>query len=168
MSSNLQQALEAAAKREQERVAKEVADAQIHIVTAMYSQGAAYTNLVILGGYASFFGLWQLTSQHLSKRQSLWAALLMLVSICIFVFFEVYKMSLTSHQTYKQAKLLSSPEARTDPNVLLKRLNDLQIIQEGQAAVSMLVWMLALALTVLFALSAVCVLVYAFISGLLQ
>lgn len=44
MTQNMQQLSEAAAKREQERVASEIADAQIRVVTAAYSQGAAYTN----------------------------------------------------------------------------------------------------------------------------
>ena len=166
MTQSMQQQIEAAAKREQERVAAEIADAQIRVVTAAYSQGAAYTNLIILGGYAGFFGLWQLTGQYLSKQQALWAALLMLTSLCIFILFEVYKMAFVSHQTFARAKLLNAPDARSDPNVLLKRLNDLQALQESQSVVSMRIWMLALASTVAFGLSAVGVLVYAFVTGL--
>jgi hypothetical protein len=167
-TGNLQQLLEAAAKREQERVAGELADAQIRIVTAAFGQGAAYTNLIILGAYAGFFGLWQLTEKYLHKQQALWAALLMLVSLAIFVLFEVYKMSLVSRQSYAKAQLLNSLEARSSPQVLLQKLHELELLQQGQAAVSMRVWMIALAATVAFGLSAALVLAYAFVAGLLQ
>lgn len=112
MTHNMQQLIEAAAKREQERVASELADAQLRVVTATFSQGAAYTNLITLGAYAGFFGLWQLTEKYISKPPALWAALLMLVSLAIFILFEVYKMSLVSRQSYEKAKLLNSPETR--------------------------------------------------------
>lgn len=167
-TGNLQQLLEGAAKREQERVASELADAQIRVVTAAFSQGAAYTNLITLGAYAGFFGLWQLTEKYISKQQALWAALLMLVSLCIFIMFEVYKMSFVSRQSFARAQLLNSREARSSPNVLLKKLNELEVLQQGQAAFSMRVWMVALAATVGFGLVAAGILVYAFVTGLLQ
>jgi hypothetical protein len=167
-TGKLQQQIEAAAKREQARVASDLADAQIRVVTAAFSQGAAYTNLITLGAYAGFFGLWQLTENYISKQQALWAALLILVSLCVFIMFEVYKMTFFSRQFFARAQLLNSPEARSNPNVLLQKLSELELLQQGQAAFSMRVWMVALATTVGFGVVAAGILAYAFVTGLLQ
>jgi uncharacterized membrane protein (DUF2068 family) len=94
------------AHQQQEKVAAEIIESQIKIVSASYDKAVAYTNLIILGGYASFFGLWHLTKDYIGFKQALWAALLMLVSVCVFVFFEVYKMTVTTIGIHKQAKIL--------------------------------------------------------------
>ncbi|EJC6960356.1 hypothetical protein MX910_004386 [Vibrio vulnificus] len=71
--------------------ANALVEAQIKILTASYDKMAAYTNLVVVAGYATFFGLWNLTKDILSPDQKLWSALLIAISASVFVIFEVTK-----------------------------------------------------------------------------
>ncbi|MGH9874593.1 MAG: hypothetical protein ACRD9S_19220 [Pyrinomonadaceae bacterium] len=66
-------------------------DAQIKIVSASYEQQKAYTNLVIVAGYAGLFALWQFNREHIGRRIGLSAALLLLLSMSIFVIAEIYR-----------------------------------------------------------------------------
>src|SRR5437867_1780583 len=66
-------------------------DAQIKIVAASYEQQKAYTNLIIVAGYPGLFALWQLNRDHIGRRLGLTAALLLLLSISIFVIAEIYR-----------------------------------------------------------------------------
>ena len=56
---------------DQAREAAVFADAQLKIVTAYFEKSIAYTNFMLFGGYAGFFGLWQFTKEFLSKQQVL-------------------------------------------------------------------------------------------------
>lgn len=66
-------------------------DAQIKIVSTTYEQQKAYTNLIIVAGYAGLFALWQLNRAHIGRRLGLTAALLLLLSISIFVIAEIHR-----------------------------------------------------------------------------
>src|SRR5229473_781460 len=68
---------------------------QIRIIAGAYEKANAYTNLIILAGYAGLFALWQFTKDNLSRTQVLVSALLTLTSITIFVLFEIYKAHFT-------------------------------------------------------------------------
>ena len=65
---------------------------QKEILAYVYQKNTAYTNLVMIGGYAGVFAIWQLTKGHLSAGQELMVALLLTISIFLFAGFEVFKM----------------------------------------------------------------------------
>lgn len=65
---------------------------QKEILSHVYQKASGYTNLVMLGGYASAFGIWQLTKNYLSKEQFLIVGAMIIISIILFAGFEVYKM----------------------------------------------------------------------------
>src|SRR5688572_20847673 len=88
--------IRAAAAKEDAAAGEKIIETQIKIITASYDKAAAYTNLIVVAGYAAFFGLWTLTKPYLPRELALWAALLMLLSAATFVVFEVYKMNVTS------------------------------------------------------------------------
>src|SRR5438034_479873 len=73
-----------------------VVDTQIRIIAGSYDKANAYTNLIILAGYAGLFALWQFTKDNLGRTQVLVSGLLFLISITIFVVFEIYKAHYTS------------------------------------------------------------------------
>ena len=58
----------------------------------IYEKSTAYTNLVIIAGYASAFTIWQLTKHHMTLDQSMIVGSLLVLSVSLFVAFEVYKM----------------------------------------------------------------------------
>lgn len=165
--SDLQAALQAAAKREEERVASEILDAQIKIVTAAYNQATAYTNLILLGGYAGFFGLWQLTKEYLSREQALWSALLVLVSLLFFILFEVVKMVVSTKATLGKARVLQSPEMLSTPTRALAALKEVESSIEHALGPFMRYWGVTVFVCLVTALVAAGILAYAFISGLI-
>lgn len=79
----------------------------IQIVTAEYSSGSAYTNLIIIAGYVVYFTMWSFLGETLSVSLLNWSALFMFVSVVGFVSFEVYKMFWLSYRVHKQVKIIT-------------------------------------------------------------
>src|SRR5258708_37946291 len=100
---------------ETRRTIDSVVDIQIRIIAGAYEKANAYTNLIILAGYAGLFALWQFTKDYLSRTQVLVSALLTLTSITIFVLFEIYKAHFTSRQLRQYANAVQQPQNRTSP-----------------------------------------------------
>ncbi len=67
-------------------------EVHLKLTSMLIEKGSAYTNLVIVAGYASFFALMPLVKDLLSTDQRRWSALLMLISLAAFAGFEVFKM----------------------------------------------------------------------------
>jgi len=65
---------------------------QKQILSHLYQKAGSYTNLVMLAGYAGIFGIWQFTHELLSRRVTMWVALLISLSLMLFVGYEVWKM----------------------------------------------------------------------------
>lgn len=165
-ASNLQELIEAAAKQEQERLATQIVEAQQKLITVSYDKAATYTTVIIFGGYAGMFALWQLTKDFLSKPQALWAALLVLISLVSFVLFEVGKMILVTRSVFAKARVLNSPRVKSDPHYLLQALQDLENTQHATLLPFMIGWAISVGVCIITALGAVGVLGYAFIVGL--
>lgn len=62
------------------------------VLAHLYDKASAYTNIVMIGGYAAIFGIWQLMKSHLTYGQEVLVAVLITISILLFTGFEVYKM----------------------------------------------------------------------------
>ena len=85
------QALE---QQQRELAAEKMVEAVSKLVTTTYDKAVAYTNLILIAGYASFFALLGATKSLLHERTTVIAALLMAISVSSFILFEVYKMIL--------------------------------------------------------------------------
>lgn len=81
---------------------------QKEILGHSYDKASAYANLIILGGYAGLFGIWQLTRGILNDYQNLLIATLLTISIILFAGYEVYKMIDQSFFLNRLAKLIES------------------------------------------------------------
>ena len=62
------------------------------LVRELYGQTASYTNLIIVAGYAGAFAVWQFVDKFISSKARITTALLLLLSIIMFVGWEVWKM----------------------------------------------------------------------------
>lgn len=114
MPLNIHEAVQESINRDQALIAAEISDTQLKIVTATFEKSTAYTNLMLLRGYAGFFGLWQLAKKFLSKQQVvLWATLLVLISLGSFIVFEVAKMIVITNLIQKNAAFFAL--RRRDP-----------------------------------------------------
>ena len=152
--------------QQQEKMANRIAEAQQKLVNVSYDKAATYTTVIIFGGYAGFFGIWQLTKEYLSKDQALWSALLILASLLSFVLFEVIKMILVTKSVMGKANILRNPTVRNDPQKLLKALNDLDEAQHEGIWGFMVVWAVTVFISLSGAVGGASILGYAFISGL--
>jgi hypothetical protein len=164
--SNLSELLQAAAMQEQERIASQIAEANEKLLSLAYDKAATYTTIIIFGGYAGLFGIWQLTKEYLSKDQALWSALLIMISLLAFVLFEVFKMIFTTRAFMSKAKVLNQPLVRNNPQRLIAALQDLENVQKAQLGNFMVVWAVAVTVCLAGALVATGILAFAFICGL--
>jgi len=137
-------------------------ESQLELLTASYSQAKAYFNLVIVGGYASFFGLWKLTEDLLEPRQKLLAALLMSVSVVTFVFWEISQMILTNQS------LIGIANAVNDPANFLEKIQEHAKSSQKRMLKIRWFWPAQLFVTISTAVGGGGVLMYAFVSGLLK
>ena len=160
--------LRRAVEEDQRRIADKLAEAQSKLLTTSYDRAAVYTTVIIFGGYAGFFALWQLSQEYLSKEQALWSALLILVSMLSFILFEVLKMILVTKAVFSKAKALRDPSVRRDPTTLLRTLEEMEQAQSLGLGPFMVVWAITVAVALGGALGGAGVLGYAFIRGLAQ
>lgn len=80
----------------------------------MYQNAMQYTNLVIVAGYAGFFGLWQITKDVLKPWEIRTTGALMAISLFCFIAFEIYKMIIVAVHLRAIKPILSAevPEER--------------------------------------------------------
>jgi hypothetical protein len=166
-SPDLTHIVEILSKQERDRVSKETIENQIKIFSALYDKAVAYTNIIILGGYASFFGLWSLTKSYLPPGLARLAALLMLLSVLTFVLFEVIKMVVTNRSLHRQSLILSDPKGINDPSILLRRLQEFSQAERIASIRFIRVWVVNVAIAVSTGLAAAGILLYCFVSGLI-
>jgi hypothetical protein len=145
---------------------KEIVDAQIKVFSAVYEKARTYTNLVIVAGYAGFFGLWSLTREYLAPRSALIAAALMGISIAGFVFFEIAQMIFTTIVSQRKAKVLFRGEPTVTAPDLLSNLRDLDATNMRAALFMAQWWVWTLIPTVAFGLAATVLLLTCFVIGI--
>ena len=142
-------------------------DANIKLVSAMHEKSKAYTNLIMIAGYASFFGIWSLTKDHLSAKEELWSALLMSISILTFVLFEVFIMYISGRQVLAWSAALRDPQVQGKPDAIMEQMQNYE--KRSQRTIVQLshAWYVNLVIAVFTGLTALGILFYAFIRGII-
>jgi len=141
-------------------------DSQKKFMSEMYEKAIGYTNIMILAGYAGFFGLWNATKEHISKQQMMWAALLMLISLAIFVFFEIWKGYDTSRRMNELSRELNNPENQKSIERLRKAIQDFDSRECNRTIWFARIWNSTVLLSIAFGLSSVLILGWEFIKNL--
>ena len=62
------------------------------IYDTAYEKHKTYTTLVISAGYVIYFNIWKSLKDVLPKEELLFSGVLITISVCIFISYEVYKM----------------------------------------------------------------------------
>lgn len=78
----------------------------IQVQSSLYDSGAAYTNLISLGGYAGAFAIWSFVKADLSLRATLLIAILLGISLVAFVGWNVHQMIWIALQRFKYSAKL--------------------------------------------------------------
>jgi hypothetical protein len=85
----------------------------------MADKAAAYTNLILIGGYAGIFTIWSNMKATLPLKASVLVAGSVMASLSAFIGFEIYKMIFTAVRFLKNRHFLVNPGP---PDQLAKRL----------------------------------------------
>lgn len=90
------QSLNKKKKEDQERAeedrATKIMKFHIESISIAFDKVSVYTNIVILGGYGAYWGIWKETKDHIAWAFSAVAMILIILSIAVFICFEVFKM----------------------------------------------------------------------------
>jgi hypothetical protein len=98
--------LQALAEKQATAETEERKEVMISIASVQYDKAAIYTNIVLGIGYVAFFTVWSGMRDALGPTQRLWSALLMLISVTVFVLWETAKMIYASRDTKEFANAL--------------------------------------------------------------
>jgi len=147
-----------------EEVAAKVKAANIELLSNAFERARAYTNLVILGGYAGAFTIWNFSRPILTNHGLVGVALLLTVSLTTFVFFEVFQMYFLTRIFLKHRAILIA----SVPGKEFLRRHERYRAESNAATVRVLlvIWSIALSVCVLTALLALGILLEAFFAAL--
>lgn len=155
--------LAAQTQRESDDAVAKMQEAEIKLISSLYDKAAAYTNVFVIGGYAAFWGLWATTKAYISPGQALLCALLMLISIAAFVFFEVYKQQRIGSQLGTRIAILQDPEALRNPASYADALKRYSKAQEADNVTFFKTWNITSNVSIATALASVALLGGSFI-----
>ncbi|KRA33799.1 hypothetical protein ASD68_12680 [Rhodanobacter sp. Root627] len=125
---------------------KQIKTAQ-ELTTRLQSNASAYTNLVMVAGYAGFFTFWATLSDKLPPWLYAVTGLLIIVSLLLFIGWEITKMIWSALHLNKVQRNL---EGKPGPEVLAQFQSSLQQFEKA----SNQVWVWFLVPTVVCGLSA--------------
>jgi hypothetical protein len=163
--NTLSHAVQQASNKAVEAQRKEIRDATIEIQGKLFDRAAAYTNLILVGGYAGTFAIWSATRPQLPPKANIAVACALGFSLAAFVFFEVYKGIRIACNFLKGRNLLAKLDLSDDP------LRDIKEYarREQKLSISFLpTWIGALVLAVGGALVAFGLLGYNFMAVLFE
>lgn len=136
------------------------------LITSAFDSATRYSNLFILAGYGTFFGLWNVTRDRLVGRQApIWAALLMLVSVATFAAFQVYSVYLNSSALIRLAQANVDPPPATLED-LMSRMQRHYEEERKRTPRTLRIWRPVFFFTVATGFAAIGILGWAFVQSL--
>lgn len=155
------------ANRKLQEQKEEIINSQIKLASAIYEKAITYTNLIIMAGYAGFFGLWSVTKDKLTPKRVFWSALFMVISLCSFVFFEVAKMIFTScFMLSRNSAIKKLPNAQNIESII-NLLREHDKTTESRNVKFAVFWVIANIIIIPTAILGASILMYSFIVNLL-
>lgn len=154
-----------AAKRQEEELLEKNKSTLIEIQAKVYDKAAAYTNLIMIGGYAGAFSTWSATRAQLPARANIVIAFALSISLASFVLFEVYKMTKSALMFMRNRSLLTNA---TTPQKLADNIKLMAAAEQKLSLAIIPVWVVALILSVGGGLIALGLLFYNYLALLVQ
>lgn len=142
-------------------------DFQIKLIAATFDKAVGYTNIVMIAGYASFFGIWSMV-KDLNRPANKLAVLLMLVSVTIFVAFEFVKMAWLGRQHVRRQRIAAAGLAGLDPGEMRDRFTRLDIDLQAESGKFARFWLITVLPAALTALAGIAMLTTDLILALLE
>jgi hypothetical protein len=138
---------------------------QERLASMLYDRANTYNSIVMVIGYASFFSLWALTRNDISKCQALWAAVLISVSLIGLVIFETYKMIFTSWIIFIWKKLLIDTKP-VDWNAAVENHKEFEKRVATANIWHIRIWIIQLSIIIPTGFLAAAIMLWAFLSAL--
>lgn len=139
---------------------RDLVNVQKELLAHAYGHAQAYASVVLLAGYAGFFGIWSYLKQDLSKGQVFSSGFLIALSLSAYISWEVYQ------SYYRSQALLGLNKALQNPENLADLLEEHNKTQQDRTITYGRIWIFVFGFTVLTGFSAVSILMYAFIETL--
>lgn len=138
---------------------KELADLQ----SAMYDKASAYTKVIVGLGYGGFFVAWSGSKAHLSPKLLVSSALLVTVSLVLYLVFEICQTMIHSHFSIKFADTANKPTA--DVFGALRTYNSKASKWNTRLGS---IWKVVFPISALTGLAGALILIYAFVTSLFR
>jgi len=103
----MNEAAASAQQKEELAAQRRVVDLMTEVHGKLIDRSAAYTNLMLLGGYAGIFTIWSGTRANLPPRANVAIAVAIGVSLAVFIGFEIYKMVINGVRILKTQTFLT-------------------------------------------------------------
>ena len=143
-----------------EKQLEKLVQTQIEVTAKTFEKASAYTNLIIVVGYAGAFTIWANTKVQLSPYTNIVVATSLGASILLFVSWEIYKMISNALIFVGRRKLLHA----ITPDQVHKTFEEIRSREMSLALQQAPIWAATLAVTVLPAVIAVGTLSYNYFS----
>lgn len=147
-------------------ITQQIIDDQKQILSALYDRANTYNSIILVIGYAGFFGLWSLIRDYVTPYQALWSALLISISLVALIFFEIYKMIFSSWIILTWQKELIEVKTGEIYN-FTQRWNGFKSKLDTANLWHIRIWIIQLCIIIPTALIATGIMFWAFITNLL-
>jgi hypothetical protein len=129
--------------------------------TALYDKASAYTKLIMGLGYGGFFLAWSGTRPYLSPRLLVASALLVTVSLVLYILFEVCQTMVGSYLSIEFAGAVNKPDGDVADALRTYKMKAARLTSP-----LLRIWKVVFPLSVLTGLAGAGILVYAFVGSL--
>ena len=130
-----------------------------------FDKAAAYSNLILLAGYAGAFAIWGNTKNDISRADNIWIAGTLGISIIAFIAHEVYQMAVRGTQFVAMSEFLFSDN---EPDAFFARLAELRRKEHAQTVRSVKGWTIQFAIALATAIIAAAILFWDYFAILLR
>ncbi|NTV05451.1 MAG: hypothetical protein HGA59_02950 [Chlorobiaceae bacterium] len=141
-------------------VDKELLNAQKELAAHTFDKAQAYTNVVLLAGYAGFFAIWSFIRPDITNEQVFWSGLLIALSLTAYMLWEIYG------SFYRSRSLLCLAKAVNNPDKFHELLEQHKLDEQARIIFLGQIWVVVFGFTVLTGFSAIGILLWAFVSTL--
>lgn len=141
---------------------KEFIAKQEQIINSIFEQSRSYVNIIMMGGYAGLFAVWNFTKDDLVHWQSMTVGLLITLSILSFVLFEIYGGWLRTTQVFGLTEQLEKAKQ------MEKFPDDYGKQEQERAKIMKKVWPFFFFVTLTSGILAGIILLYSFVTSIMN
>lgn len=151
-------------QRDQQSAFESLLEFNIELTSAAYEKSIAYTNAIVIAGYAVAFTIWSSTREQLPKHTEILSALLLLISATAFIIFEITKMTI---QYRRIRRMISVYNGATSFDEIQRRIKAHERKIKSIDKRFYCFWGVIMFTTISTGLTAVIIMAYSFIINLL-